>query len=241
MRLAKIRLPWLIFTLLVFIALVKLGLWQNDRALEKEQRLIRIEQLNLQAKVSLDSIVTLHNKSSEEINDFPVLLKGVFLDDALFLLDNQVNKGQLGYRVLQIFLVDHYAVLVNLGWVLGSIDRNILPNVSAIKGSFSLTGHVRIVEPGILLMQQSFEKNKWPVRVQQIELDKFSTLIDRELLPFVVYLDTNSNVGYKKNWQPIVMPPEKHRGYAFQWFSLALAWLSLMAWSAGIFKKTEKK
>jgi len=25
--------------------------------------------------------------------------------------------------------------------------------------------------------------------------------------------------------------PEKHQGYAFQWFSLALAWLSLMIWA----------
>jgi cytochrome oxidase assembly protein ShyY1 len=254
--LAKIRLPWLIFTLLVFIALVKLGLWQSDRALEKEQRLVRIELLQQQKKVSLSSIIQLHKKSltlpknssgnvnkkvAEEINDFPVSLDGVFLANAVFLLDNQVNKGQLGYRVLQVFLVDHYAVLVNLGWVLGSIDRNVLPDVIAITGQHKLLGHVRMVEKGILLMEQKFEKKQWPLRVQQIELDKFSTLIDRQLLPFVVYLDTNSNLGYKKNWQPIVMPPEKHRGYAFQWFSLALAWLLLMTWAAGIFQKTTDK
>ena len=28
------------------------------------------------------------------------------------------------------------------------------------------------------------------------------------------------------------MPPEKHRAYAFQWFSLAVAWLSLMIWAS---------
>jgi cytochrome oxidase assembly protein ShyY1 len=254
--LAKIRLPWLIFTLLVFASLVKLGLWQSDRALEKEQRLVRIELFKQQKKVSLSSIVhlyketlylhkdagsNLNKKVAEEINDFPVALYGYFLEDVVFLLDNQVNSGQLGYQVLQVVIIDHYAVLVNLGWVLGSIDRNILPDVTAITGRYKLPGHLRMVEKGILLMEQEFEKEQWPLRVQQIELDKFSTLIDRQLLPFVVYLDTNSKVGYKKNWQPIVMPPEKHRGYAFQWFSLALAWLLLMAWVAGLFKKVTDK
>ena len=77
-----------------------------------------------------------------------------------------------------------------------------------------------------------FAEPTWPLRVQQIELDKFSQLISKKLLPFVVYLDKNDPVGFKKNWQPIVMPPEKHRAYAFQWFSLAVAWLSLMVWAA---------
>lgn len=68
--------------------------------------------------------------------------------------------------------------------------------------------------------------------MQQIEIDKFSRLINKQLLPFAVYLDKKVSIGYKKNWQPVVMPPEKHRGYAFQWFSLACAWLMLMIWAA---------
>ena len=71
----------------------------------------------------------------------------------------------------------------------------------------------------------------WPLRVQQIELDKFSLIINRTLLPFVVYVDKNAAIGFEKNWQPIVMPPEKHRAYAFQWFSLAIAWMLLMLWA----------
>ena len=51
-------------------------------------------------------------------------------------------------------------------------------------------------------------------------------------MPFVVYLDENEALGFVKNWTPIVMPPEKHRAYAFQWFSLAVAWLSLMIWAS---------
>jgi surfeit locus 1 family protein len=232
--LSNIRLPWLIFTLLVFAGLVKLGFWQIDRASQKEQRIDTIEQLSRVQALSLTQVLAQDNS---EINDLPILLKGEFVDEVLFLLDNQANKGRLGYRVYQVFTVDERAVLINLGWVQGSINRTELPDIKAITGEFQLTGHVRKIEKGIMLMEQKFNKNSWPLRVQQIELDKFSTLISRQLLPFVVYLDKTDVVGYEKNWKPIVMPPEKHRAYAFQWFSLAIAWLLLMMWASIKFSK----
>jgi surfeit locus 1 family protein len=230
--LSYIKIPWLIFTIAVFTLLIKLSLWQIDRATEKEQRLVRISSFKQQAALSLNDLLLLEKNNNENINDFPIKLKGEFENDILFLLDNQTNNGQLGYRVLQVFNTDNHAVLVNLGWVLGSINRQELPKISTIKGQHDLRGNIRIIDVGIQLIEQDFTDKKWPLRVQQIELDKFSTLIKQKLLPFVVYLDTKESIGYKKNWQPIVMPPEKHRAYAFQWLSLAIAWLMLMVWAA---------
>lgn len=227
--LSNIRLPWFIFTLLVFSALVKLGLWQSDRALEKEGRLINIERLSQTNAMSLHEI---EQFQLDEINDFPIKLTGRFEKEVLFFLDNQTNSGRLGYRVYQIFNVNNKSVLVNLGWVIGSINRNELPNINVITGAHELNGHIRLVDKGILLMEQEFNQITWPLRVQQIELDKFSTLTNKPLLPFVVYLNESEGLGYKKNWQPIVMPPEKHRAYAFQWFSLSIAWLLLMLWAS---------
>ena len=234
--LSNIRLPWLIFTLLVFSGLVKLGLWQSDRALQKEQRISTIAQLSQTQALSISQVLTEKN----EINDLPIMLQGQFDDEILFLLDNQTNKGKLGYRAYQVFHSEGKAVLINLGWVQGSINRQELPDIQVISGQYKLSGHVRKIEKGIMLMEQKFESNVWPLRVQQIELDKFSTLISHQLLPFVVYLDKTESVGYEKNWQPIVMPPEKHRAYAFQWFSLAIAWLSLMIWASIKFGKIVK-
>lgn len=227
--LLNIRLPWLIFTLLVFGALVKLGVWQSDRAIEKENRLFNIEMLSKQKSLSITNVLRF---STNEINDFPVHLSGFFEKDIIFLLDNQTNKGRLGYRAYQIFTTEQHAVLVNLGWVQGSINRQELPKITAIQGQFELEGHVRLIEEGIILMEQVFDSVSWPLRVQQIELDKFSSLTQLPLLPFVVYLNENESVGYEKNWQPIVMPPEKHRAYAFQWFSLAIVWVLLMFWAS---------
>ena len=234
---SNIRLPWLIFTLLVFSGLVKLGFWQNDRALQKEQRIETIAQLSQTQALSLEKVLS----ETNEINDLPITMNGEFGNEILYLLDNQTNKGQLGYRVYQVFISGEHDVLVNLGWILGSISRQEMPNVQTITGKYQLSGHVRKIEKGIMLMEQVLVKKEWPLRVQQIEIDKFSTLISRQLLPFVVYLDKTESVGYEKNWQPIVMPPEKHRAYAFQWFSLALAWILLMIFASIKFSRNSEE
>jgi surfeit locus 1 family protein len=230
-KLKQLNWPMVIFTMLVFSSLIKLGFWQIDRALEKEQRQQRISDLSQRQALSLSQVLALDGLQ-DGINDLPIQLTGNFVSDKVFLLDNQPNKGRLGYRVYQIIESNENAILVNLGWVQGSIDRNILPEVIPISGQHTINGNVREVEVGIQLQVQNLTNPSWPLRVQQIELDKFSQLIDKKLLPFVVYLDKKETIGFKKNWQPIVMPPEKHRAYAFQWFSLALAWISLMIWAA---------
>jgi cytochrome oxidase assembly protein ShyY1 len=259
---SKIRLPWLIFTLIIFSGLLTLGFWQIERATEKEQRQARIAQLKQQKALSLRQVLSLseqrnnqsglsqamlsqtmlsqtelsqsalYNIDKDYFNDFPLELSGEFNSEQVFLLDNQVHKGKLGYRVLQVASINSYAALVNLGWVAGSINRSILPEVTPLAGRHNFRANMRFVETGIMLMAQDFKGKAWPLRVQQIELDKFSQLINQKLLPFVAYLDKNEQIGFVKNWNPIVMPPEKHRGYAFQWFSLAIAWLSLMLWAA---------
>ena len=229
----KLNLLWLVFTVLVFSILVKLGFWQSARALEKEQRLLQIEKLNTQKPISIKQVLQIANTDGllKDINDFPVLIEGTFNENQIILLDNQVNNGRLGYRVYQVAQTREFSVLVSLGWVQGSKIRDELPRVVGLNGSYQFRGNIRLIEVGIVLQEQTFTDVSWPLRVQQIELDKFSAVFNQKLLPFVVYLDKKEEIGFEKNWQPIVMPPEKHRAYAFQWFSLALAWLLLMLWA----------
>lgn len=229
--LANIQLKWLIFTLLVFSLLIKLAWWQNSRADEKQQRLARIAQLSDQQAFTLEQVVAqlLSKEKRGLINDLPIAIKARFDPEKIFLLDNQSYKNQLGYRVFQLAYQDKYAFLVNLGWVRGFIAREKLPEIPRLIGEQKFLGHVRIPEQGILLQAQNFVQPQWPLRVQQIELDKFATLLKKPLLPFVVYADKEATIGFIKDWQPIVMPPEKHQAYAVQWLLLAIAWLALMA------------
>ena len=232
-RLYISQFNWLIviFTLLVFSGLIKLGIWQTARAIEKEQRIERITNYQSSASLSLKALLELQG-NDEDINDIPVKIKGEFDGEKVFLIDNQTHKGRLGYRVLQILTLEKASVLINLGWIEGFIDRSKLPKVASVSGIHEISGNVRLVEKGIVLSEQIFEHPQWPLRVQTIDIEQFSQLISQKLLPFVVYLDTKEPIGFEKNWRPIVMPPEKHTGYAVQWLTLAIAWLSLMIWAS---------
>lgn len=249
------HVAWLIITLLVFCALIKLGLWQLDRAQQKEARIARIEQLSSGTAAPLTELLAAKRIQGlfastgnigdqeydatqliEQLNDVPVMFNAEFDDTWLFFLDNQPNKGVFGYRVFQVAQLPNLEkengeplfLLINLGWVKGSIDRKVLPNITPIAGNFQLKGNIRFIEIGVQLTEQVFEESAHIQRIQQVEADKLAKLTKKPLLPFVIYLDKAETLGFVKNWQPIVMPPEKHRGYAFQWFSLASAWLVLM-------------
>ncbi|WNC72033.1 SURF1 family protein [Thalassotalea psychrophila] len=235
------RLPWVIFTLLVFSGLIKLSLWQFERSDEKQQRLTNIEILNKQQALDLNFVLADVNSKVETLNDIPVALEGEFNNQYKFLVDNQTHQGRLGYRVLQVFIDDSSgkSVLVNLGWIEGSIDRSFIPNLNDIKNRQNIKGNIRIIEQGIVLTEEQLTNDSWPQRIQQIDIEKISQLINIKLLPFVVFLDKKEHIGYTKNWQPVVMPPEKHTGYAVQWFTLAIAWLSLMIWASYKTYRTE--
>lgn len=225
---------WLLITLLVFFALVKLGLWQLSRADEKTQRLIRINTLQQAQAFTLPEIenIRLQQKYINTVNDLPVIIDGEFDENVMLLLDNQMHNGKFGYRVLQLLKTSEYALLVNLGWHVADRTRQTQPDIKILQGDVKLHGHVRIIEKGIVLADEDWSGKQWPLLIQNIDLNKLSEFIGTTLLPYVVYLDKNESIGYTKNWLPIVMPPEKHQGYAFQWFSLALAWLFLMVFAA---------
>lgn len=230
---------WFLFTLLVFSLLIKLGVWQSERATEKETRLLKIAELKQSHFYSLDDLSSL---PLQELNDLPLLLSGHFDNNHKILLDNQTHNGVVGYRVLQVFIDEQsqQSVLVNLGWIAAGKYRQQLPETKSISGFHQILGHVRIVENTLLLAEEHLiESNNWPLRVQQINVDKISEATGYQLAPYVLYLSEDSALGYVKNWQPIVMPPEKHWAYAFQWFSLAFAWLALMMWAA--YRHNKKK
>lgn len=60
-----------VITLLVFFALIKLGLWQAERADEKELRMARIAQYTLTSPVSKALFDALNHIKREIIQDIP--------------------------------------------------------------------------------------------------------------------------------------------------------------------------
>ena len=60
--------------------------------------------------------------------------------------------------------------------------------------------------------------------MQRIDLEKTEIDLKRPVLPFVVLLDEADPRGFVREWSPYLgIGPDRHRGYALQWFSLAAA------------------
>tara|TARA_R110002110_G_scaffold205066_7_gene417089 strand:+ start:222719 stop:223489 length:771 start_codon:yes stop_codon:yes gene_type:complete len=213
-----------LFVVVLVPVMIGLGLWQLQRAEEKAALSAAFEQRQAQAPTP---ITTLFSATASELMYLPVSLRGDFLPGVYFLLDNRMYKGRFGYEVLGVLqLPDNGgAVLVNRGWIAGDPGRVNLPDVPAIAGPVELTGHV-YVSPGspYLLAEQQFADG-WPKRIQAVEMDKLPTVLGEDapspLFPYVVRIDSDAPAALTVDWQFINASPQKHQGYAVQWFTMA--------------------
>jgi surfeit locus 1 family protein len=85
-----------------------LGVWQLNRATEKEPLLAR-----LQIEVPFDQWTENQPLSQTEVS-------GHFQRKPVFLTDNKTHNGQFGYEVFCLLSTGRGAVAVSLGWVAGS-------------------------------------------------------------------------------------------------------------------------
>lgn len=95
-------------------------------------------------------------------------------------------------------------------------------DIGAIKNTLSgRINHFPVV--GIKLDGAEIPTEKWPSVVQVVDIKILSDKLGRSLLPFQVELDSTMMDGYVRDWKRnIFMTPEKHIGYAVQWFGLAI-------------------
>ena len=63
---------------------------------------------------------------------------------------------------------------------------------------------------------------------QNIDLDAFSREIGLPLQPFVVEQQSDAQDGLARDWPRADLGADRNYGYAFQWFAMAAAVLTLM-------------
>jgi surfeit locus 1 family protein len=222
----KFDLEWrtTLVTLVMVPLMASLGFWQLQRAQEKANLVSVFEERQQQTPALLSA---LWDTTAESLAYMPVRLIGSFLPDKYFLLDNQVQHGQFGYAVLGILQLRDAggSVLVNRGWIAGDSARRTLPVVPDVTGPVDITGHV-YVAPGepFVLAEQQLDK-AWPKRIQAEEMDKLgpavAALQGGKVFPFTVRIDAGQPGALQVDWQLVNMSPQKHQGYAVQWFAMA--------------------
>lgn len=214
---------WLLITLTVFVILIKLGWWQLSRAVEKEQQLQQLASWQAEGPLSWTQLQQLPLAEADLVQ---IADQARWLAPRVWLLDNKMVQSRIGYDVVIPVQFNRFdpPVLVNLGWVPAAGSRNELPDI-VIPEELPIRGLLRTSFGSFRLGQNLEAGGDWPMRIQQIELESINPYLPEPALPAVIYQMEQS--PFLPHYQPVVLPPEKHRGYALQWFMLGVAALGV--------------
>jgi len=224
----RIRRPSVFAVLLTIFGIAVfcvLGVWQLERAAYKEGVLARFQHAATAPLVGLASAV-----ADPHPDDYPhVQVTGRLDGGRVYMLDDQMRSGRLGVMVYVPFLPDGsvHTLLVNLGFLtkMGA-DSTTLPELPPIPGhDVTLTGiYAPPPLPGLKLGGNPLPREKtWPKLVTWIDTGQIAADLHRSVYPHVLLLDPDPHSAYLRSWTANVMPPARHRAYALQWFSFAIA------------------
>lgn len=204
------------------VLFVGLGLWQagkGDRLqAELAQRALRNQLGARPVGAALVDAVALR--------DAPILVRGVYEPQFQIFLDNRQHLGQPGVQVLTPLKIDgsETRIVVNRGWVgwPGGV-RGVLPEVATPLGVQVITG-LAAVPSGkkfFLMPDRPQASNLW----SRLDLARFADLLKAPLQPVVLQQTSDAADGLVRQWEPPEDRVAMHRGYAFQWFGMAIALL----------------
>ena len=215
---------WLyyLFAALLCLAFFSLGRWQLSRAEWKQQRLDSVAAILKERKPE-----PLSQLSKESRTDLSWTTgRGHFLTTPALLHDNQRLGDKVGVNVYRVFQPDNgKALLVNLGWLVVPGNRS-MPALEKISGSYQLSGLlVAPPSPGIAIGPAYQKTNNEYWLLTRMPLDALAADLKTPLASRVLRLNPDLPMGYARDLDilPNTLPPEKHKGYAVQWFGLCLA------------------
>jgi len=208
-----------LLTVLLVVLFVRLGLWQQQRAAEK-QAILELHALRAtEPPLRLEAGMT-------GLDDFVhrrLIVEGVYDVRHQVLLDNQVFNRVAGYHVLTpLILEGGTAVLVNRGWLPVGKSRKQLPELPLPASRLKLTGRAS-APPGTIFQLSPGEAYTagWPKVAQHVRPEEIAVMLHYPLLPYIVLLDDDQDHGFARDWKIVAVHPGKHSSYAMQWFGLA--------------------
>ncbi|KAB7624438.1 SURF1 family protein [Alkalilimnicola sp. S0819] len=207
-------------TLALLPLLLSLGLWQLDRAAQKEAAMAARESGLAEALLDLNNAPP----AAEQAIHRRALAHGRYDTAHQFLVDNQIVQGRVGYQVLTPLRLDEgRAVLVSRGWLPAPSRRDQLPELAVAETPRRVEGTLAAGPSVGLRVGEASVEQGWPRRVQYMDYEYFNASLPYRVLPYVLQLDPSAEDGYRREWGATEFGPERHRGYAVQWFSLAAA------------------
>lgn len=209
-------------TLLLLPGLINLGLWQSRKADQKQALQEIYDKRGQGAPVRLG----VQPVSPEILRYSRVVVRGRYEPVYQILLDNQIHQESAGYHVLTPLHIEggDMRVLVNRGWVPVGRERSILPVTDTPSGLVEVIGQA-VVPSGKFfeLAKPESMRDGWQKVWQNMDMSRYAGAVPFPLQPVVIQLDAASTAGgYVRDWPRPDARIEMHRGYAFQWYGMAV-------------------
>ncbi|MBL8287341.1 MAG: SURF1 family protein [Rubrivivax sp.] len=232
MNVRRAWVPWLAAAV-AFVATVRLGVWQLDRAAQKEAiHEARVRRAHEPALTSAALPATLAQAQAQE--ERRVVVAGRWLGEHTVFLDNRPMAGRIGFIVLTpLALADGRVLLVQRGWwPRDAADRTRVAAPQPPAGEVQLRGRVALTPPRLVELGP---EAAGPIR-QNLDLDAFARETALPLLPWLlVQLDEPRGMpaaadSLARQWPEPTADVEKNYGYAVQWFAMAAGVAALLLW-----------
>jgi surfeit locus 1 family protein len=208
--------------LLGIVITALLGDWQLNRAAYKAELQARVNEAQRLPALPIGSAPV----DAEAILYHNVTARGTFDAERTVYIDNRLHQGVAGYFIvspLKIAGGERY-LLVERGWIAAGRDRRQLPVVPTPAGEIELAGVAVPGNPRVFELSQQVSADKvW----QNLTVDRYRNRFGLELQPVIVQQHSDAGDGLVRDWQIPSVGIDRHRGYALQWFSIALAILIL--------------
>jgi surfeit locus 1 family protein len=226
-RLRQYRFDWklTLLTALLLPLMLSLGSWQLQRAQEKLELQGQYAARQNEAPVALEQLSVdgdLQYRQAE--------LTGRYDNAHNFLLDNRIHQGQAGYDVITPLITEAgTVVLINRGWLPQGATRAQLPPIAAIEGRVTVSGSV-YVPVGTQLVLGEVAAEGWPRVIQTLDplpMAAAAGYAGANVFPHSVRVADGAPGVLVRDWPVISMTPERHQGYAVQWFAMAAMLLGL--------------
>lgn len=204
-----------------------LGTWQSRRAVEKQAMLDAAAHV-LEAR---DPVPLAAAADGARRRDYDWSSgTGQFDPRGPLWLDNQQRDGRAGVRAYRVFVPDQgEPLLVDLGW-LPLPGHRTMPAIERPAGSVVVRGLLTLPPSTGLALGEGIMRQGDGWLLTRVDTSRISAVLGLSppLAPRVLRLDPALRIGYGRDLQLLAntLPPDKHRGYALQWFALALTVLA---------------
>ena len=211
------------FSIFFVIVFVFLGVWQIERAAHKEGLLQAFNSEQESPPIRL---------TSQSPDWSRVFVDGIFDSSRQILIDNQIHKGKVGYKIFTPFRFDdNKIVLVDRGWIAQGQSRSDLPQLNILEKKSRIIATVTSPEQGVLAGSELLT-NEWPRVSQTKAVEVIASAFKEPILDIVLVLDPGSSqITEFIQIKPFAITPIKHYGYAMQWFTMSIVLLGMFLYA----------